>query len=74
MAPHDQTTAEMRLQTGIDAYSPLATVIIGGLSISTVLTLFVVPLLHDIIDDVPAWWRRTVLRRPQPSSAETADA
>ena len=56
-------------KTGIDAYSPLATVIIGGLSISTVLTLFVVPVLHDVLDDLPESWRRTVLRR----QTETAD-
>ena len=56
-------------RTGTDAYSPLATVIIGGLSISTVLTLFVVPVLHDVFDDVPEWWRRTVLRR-QPEIAD----
>lgn len=56
-------------KTGIDAYSPLATVVIGGLSISTVLTLFVVPVLHDVLDDVPSWWRRNVLGR-----AGTADA
>lgn len=43
-------------KTGIDAYSPLATVIIGGLSISTVLTLFVVPVLHATLDDLPTWW------------------
>ena len=61
-------------KTGIDAYSPLATVIIGGLSISTVLTLFVVPVLHDIFDDVPQWWRQYVLRRPPSTSAEPADA
>lgn len=56
-------------KAGIDAYSPLATVIIGGLSISTVLTLFVVPVLHDVFDDLPEWWRRTVLRR-QPEAAD----
>ena len=61
-------------KTGIDAYAPLATVIIGGLSISTVLTLFVVPVLHDIFDDVPQWWRQYVLRRPPSTSAEPADA
>ena len=61
-------------KTGIDAYSPLATVIIGGLSISTVLTLFVVPVLHDIFDDVPQWWRQYVLRRPPSASAGPADA
>jgi hydrophobic/amphiphilic exporter-1 (mainly G- bacteria), HAE1 family len=38
--------------TGVDAYSPLATVIIGGLSISTVLTLFVVPTLYAAFDDL----------------------
>jgi hydrophobic/amphiphilic exporter-1 (mainly G- bacteria), HAE1 family len=44
-------------KTGIDAYSPLATVIIGGLSVSTVLTLFVVPVLHDAFDELGVWWR-----------------
>ncbi len=61
-------------KTGIDAYSPLATVIIGGLSISTLLTLFVVPVLHDVFDDVPHWWRQYVLRRAPSKPAEPADA
>jgi len=39
-------------KTGIDAYAPLARVIIGGLSISTLLTLFVVPVLHEAFDDL----------------------
>lgn len=39
-------------KTGIDAYSPLATVIIGGLTISTVLTLFVVPALYSAFDEL----------------------
>ena len=39
-------------KTGIDAYSPLATVIIGGLTVSTVLTLFVVPVLYSAFDDL----------------------
>jgi len=42
--------------TGIDAYSPLATVIIGGLTVSTVLTLFVVPVLHDTFGNLGDWW------------------
>lgn len=61
-------------KTGIDAYSPLATVIIGGLSISTLLTLFVVPVLHDVFDDVPQWWRQYVLRRAPGTSVGSADA
>ena len=60
--------------TGIDAYSPLATVIIGGLSISTVLTLFVVPVLHDLLDDFPAWWRQRVLGKPPTPTLEGVDA
>jgi HAE1 family hydrophobic/amphiphilic exporter-1 len=39
-------------KTGIDAYSPLATVIIGGLTISTILTLFVVPVLYAAFDEI----------------------
>ncbi len=56
-------------KTGIDAYAPLATVIIGGLAISTVLTLFVVPVLHDVLDELPTSWRRAVTR-----GAKAADA
>jgi HAE1 family hydrophobic/amphiphilic exporter-1 len=44
-------------KTGIDAYAPLATVIIGGLSISTVLTLFVVPTLYAELDALGERWR-----------------
>ncbi len=44
-------------KTGLDAYSSLATVIIGGLTISTVLTLLVVPVLHASLDDLGLWWR-----------------
>jgi hydrophobic/amphiphilic exporter-1 (mainly G- bacteria), HAE1 family len=35
--------------TGLDAYSPLATVIVGGLSLTTILTLWVVPVLLSFI-------------------------
>ena len=37
--------------TGMDAYSPIATVILGGLSISTLLTLIVIPVMHSLVDD-----------------------
>jgi multidrug efflux pump subunit AcrB len=49
-------------KTGIDAYSPLATVIIGGLTVSTVLTLLVVPVLFDLLSDAPSWWRARTVR------------
>jgi HAE1 family hydrophobic/amphiphilic exporter-1 len=54
-------------RTGIDAYAPLATVVIAGLSVGTVLALFVVPVLHTYSDDlarlVRAGWRRLTGRR-----------
>lgn len=49
-------------RTGIDAYAPLATVVIGGLTMGTVLALFVVPVLHTYADDL-AKLARAGLRR-----------
>ncbi len=47
-------------KTGVDAYSPLATVIIGGVAVSTVLTLFVIPVLYDVLDEFFAQRRRVI--------------
>ncbi len=60
-------------KTGIDAYAPLATVIIGGLSISTLLTLFVVPVLHETFDDLAVWWR-TRRQKGVPQTLDTSGA
>jgi HAE1 family hydrophobic/amphiphilic exporter-1 len=49
-------------RTGIDAYAPLATVIIGGLTMGTVLALWVVPVLHTYTDDLAALVRRGLAR------------
>ncbi|MBI2157748.1 MAG: efflux RND transporter permease subunit [Candidatus Rokubacteria bacterium] len=49
-------------RTGIDAYAPLATVVIGGLTMGTLLALFVVPVLHTYADDL-AKLVRTLARR-----------
>jgi HAE1 family hydrophobic/amphiphilic exporter-1 len=58
-------------RTGIDAYAPLATVTIGGLTIGTVLALYVVPVLHTYTDDLASLVRaalhRLRRRRGQPS-------
>ena len=59
-------------RTGIDAYAPLATVVIGGLSIGTLLALFVVPVLHTYTDDLAALVRalaRRLLRRRRETAA-----
>ncbi|MEN6345719.1 MAG: efflux RND transporter permease subunit [Armatimonadia bacterium] len=39
-------------RTGMDAYSPLATVVIGGLVIGTILSLLDIPILHTYMDDL----------------------
>ena len=58
--------------TGLDAYAPLATVIIGGLVMGTLHGLWVVPVLHTYTDDLArilgALPRR--LRRPRQPEVE----
>ena len=46
---------------GAEVQRPLATVVIGGLISSTILTLFVLPLLYE-------WMERNRQRRRRPSS------
>lgn len=50
-------------KTGIDAYSPLGTVVIGGLTIGTILSLFDIPIMHTFVDDFVRWLNRTFMRR-----------
>lgn len=49
-------------RTGIDAYAPLATVIIGGLTMGTLLALYVVPVLHTYTDDLANLVRAAIRR------------
>jgi len=50
-------------KTGMDAYSPLAVVIIGGLVVGTVLSLFDIPIMHTLVDDLMRLLYRIFLRR-----------
>lgn len=43
---------------GTDAYQPLATAVIGGLLMGTVLTLIDIPIMHTLIDDLLRFLRR----------------
>jgi HAE1 family hydrophobic/amphiphilic exporter-1 len=43
---------------GIDAYSPLASVVIGGLLAGTALSLLVIPVMHTVVDDLLERLRR----------------
>lgn len=57
-------------RTGVDAYAPLATVVIGGLAMGTVLALYVVPVIHTYTDDLAAWLRVAIRRRNRRGQAE----
>jgi HAE1 family hydrophobic/amphiphilic exporter-1 len=50
-------------KTGLDAYAPLATVIIGGLIVGTILSLFDIPIMHTYVDDLVVWMNRKFLKR-----------
>ena len=50
-------------KTGLDAYSPLAMVIIGGLAMGTILSLFDIPIMHTYVDDLNRWLERTFRHR-----------
>jgi len=45
-------------KTGMDAYSPLGTVVVGGLIIGTVLSLLDIPIMHAYTDDLVNWLSR----------------
>jgi len=50
-------------KTGMDAYQPLGTVVIGGLIVGTILSLFDIPIMHTYIDDLIKWLNRVFLKR-----------
>ena len=51
-------------ETGMDAYSPIATVILGGLTVSTLLTLIVIPVVYTFVDDATRGLARLWKKRP----------
>jgi HAE1 family hydrophobic/amphiphilic exporter-1 len=50
-------------KTGLDAYSPLGTTVVGGLLIGTILSLLDIPIIHTYIDDLIKWLNWVFLRR-----------
>lgn len=42
-------------KTGMDAYSPLGTVVVGGLIVGTILSLLDIPIMHAYVDDLVNW-------------------
>jgi HAE1 family hydrophobic/amphiphilic exporter-1 len=45
--------------SGSEMYAPLATVVIGGLATSSLLTLFIVPAVYTFFDDMARKFRRS---------------
>ena len=61
-------------KTGMDAYSPLATTVIGGLLIGTVLSLLDIPILHTYADDMIQGLTRLRRRILRSGTADDADS
>ena len=49
-------------RTGLDAYQPLATAVVGGLLVGTILSLFDIPIMHTYLDDFVRWTERRFQR------------
>lgn len=49
---------------GAEVQRPLATVVIGGLVVSTILTLIIIPVFYRMINSYPVWKRRFSPSRP----------
>jgi HAE1 family hydrophobic/amphiphilic exporter-1 len=50
-------------KTGLDAYQPLGTTILGGLIVGTLLSLLDIPIMHSAVDDFIRWLNKTFLGR-----------
>jgi HAE1 family hydrophobic/amphiphilic exporter-1 len=59
---------------GAEGQAPLATVVVGGLAFSTVITLVLVPVIYTIMDDIPKWWKNRREKKKQKKLAKTQPA
>jgi len=49
-------------KSGLDAYQPLGTVIVGGLIVGTFLSLLDIPIMHTLVDDLVRWLQVHVMK------------
>jgi len=61
-------------RTGLDAYQPLGTTVLGGLTVGTILSLIDIPIMHTYVDDFIKWLNRTFLRRDWEWPVEAPEA
>jgi len=59
-------------KTGMDAYSPMGTVILGGLIMGTLLSLIDIPIMHSLVDDAQRWLAVHVMKQ-DPSNLPPVD-
>jgi HAE1 family hydrophobic/amphiphilic exporter-1 len=57
----------LALGPGAEIRAPMALAVIGGIAVSTFMTLFVVPAAYSVLDDVNAWAATRLRRRDAPS-------
>lgn len=57
---------------GSEIQAPIAIVVVAGLSLATLLTLGVVPVLYSMLTDFEAWWARLWARPSRPAKAAGA--
>jgi HAE1 family hydrophobic/amphiphilic exporter-1 len=55
----------LAIGAGAEQRAPMARAVIGGLITSTLLTLFVVPVVYTLLDDAAAWMRRSRAATPE---------
>jgi HAE1 family hydrophobic/amphiphilic exporter-1 len=63
----------LAIGAGSETQAPLATAVIGGLTTSTLLTLFVVPVVYTLFDDLGRWVRRDKAGNAKPRSLRIED-
>ena len=66
----------LAIGAGAEQRAPMARAVIGGLITSTLLTLFVVPVMYTILDDAAAWAakRRRAAHPPSPAKPTVTDS
>jgi HAE1 family hydrophobic/amphiphilic exporter-1 len=62
----------LALGEGAEQRAPMARAVIGGLVTSTLLTLFVVPVVYTVFDDLVDWAKARTARRAQHAAEERA--
>jgi hydrophobe/amphiphile efflux-1 (HAE1) family protein len=60
--------ASLALGPGSEVRAPMAVAVIGGLAVSTLLSLLVVPAFYVVADAVVSWIKRGVSRHPHPAA------